>query len=318
MANVERVAAADPMRRREAAARQPALPAARKVLTGDGPFLWLLPLVVILLFIGIYPFVYNVWNSFREFDPMSGTIEWVGWANWAELVQDGRVRGALQITFSYLAIALVVQFVLGLAIAVLFNSGPRLGWLWQALMILPLVVPPTVAALMFNLLENSEYGTISWLLYKIGLLSPSEPLIGGTGRHALWGVLLPEIWQWTPFFVLILLAGLKALPTDPLEAAQVDGAGPIRQFFDITLPMLRPMIAVAVLFRLVDLLKVFDYVFVMTGGGPGTRTEVLSFYAYQQSFTYIRWGYGSTLGLFILVLAILLANLYARLFKVHW
>jgi multiple sugar transport system permease protein len=318
MANVDRVAGVERARGRDAGVLRPALPLSRKILGWDHPALWLAPLVLILLFIGIYPFLYNIFNSFREFDPMTGDVEPVGWANWSQLLRDGRVRGALQITAQYVAVALAIEFVLGLAIAVLLNAGPRLAGLWQSMMILPLVVPPTIAALMFGLLENSEYGTISWIAEGLGLVSDAEPLIGGTGEHALWGVLLPEIWQWTPFFVLILLAGLKALPTEPLEAAEVDGAGRWQKFWDITLPMLRPMIAVAVLFRLVDLLKVFDYVFVMTSGGPGTRTEVLSFYAYQQSFAYIKWGYGSVLGLVILALAILLANVYLRVFKVEW
>ncbi|MER3484632.1 MAG: sugar ABC transporter permease, partial [Chloroflexota bacterium] len=161
-------------------------------------------------------------------------------------------------------------------------------------------------------------GPLQWLLEGLGLVDKQEPLLGGTGRYALAAVLIPEIWQWTPFFVLILLAGLKALPVDPLEAAQVDGAGAWRQFWDITLPMLRPMIAVAVLFRVVDLIKVFDYIFVLTSGGPGTRTEVLSFYAYQRSFVTIEWGYGSVLGIVILILAIVVANVYVRVFKVAW
>ena len=118
--------------------------------------------------------------------------------------------------------------------------------------------------------------------------------------------------------MIILLAGLKALPTEPLEASQVDGANAWQTFWNVTLPMLRPMIAIAVLFRLVDLLKVFDYIFVLTSGGPGTRTEVISFYAYQRSFTTIEWGYGSVLGILILVLAIVIANLFVRVFKVAW
>jgi multiple sugar transport system permease protein len=185
-------------------------------------------------------------------------------------------------------------------------------------MILPMVVPPTVAAVMFKVLENADYGALAYYLQRIGITDKVEPLLGGTGRFALPAVLIPDIWQWTPFFVLILLAGLKALPTEPLEASQVDGATSWQSYWFVTLPMLRPMIAVAVLFRLVDLLKVFDYVFVLTSGGPGTRTEVISFYAYQRSFTTIEWGYGSVLGLLILVLAIVLSNLFVRVFRVAW
>jgi len=318
MANVDRAATVD----RRAAGRgsvvAPALGLTRRFLSSDRPWLWLAPIVLLLLFIGIYPLVYNVWNSFREFNPMLGRVEDVGFENWARLLTDTRAREALGTTAVYVSAALLIEFALGLGIAVLFNAGPWGSGLWQSLLILPMVVPPTVAAVMFKVLENADYGALAYYLQSWGITDRVEPLLGGTGRYAIPAVLIPDIWQWTPFFVLILLAGLKALPTDPLEASRVDGASAWQTFWHVTLPMLRPMIAVAVLFRLVDLLKVFDYVYVMTSGGPGTRTEVLSYYAYQRSFTTIEWGYGSVLGIVILLLAIVVANVYVRLFKVEW
>ena len=318
MADAGPAAQLDSARARGSAIWRPVVPAARRVLSWERPWPWLLPVVLLLLLIGVYPLVYNLYNSFREFDPVYGAYENVAWENWRRLLTDDRVRGALWTTARYVGIALLVEFVLGLAIAVLLNSGPWGAGLWQAMLILPMVVPPTVAAVMYRVLENADYGAISWLTYQLDLMDKTEPLLGGTGKYAMAAVLLPDIWQWTPFFVLILLAGLKALPSEPLEAAQVDGATSWQTFWTITLPMLRPMIAVAVLFRLVDLLKVFDYIFVLTSGGPGTRTEVISFYAYQRSFTTIEWGYGSVLGLLIFVLAIMVASLFVRVFKVGW
>lgn len=316
MANVDRAA-------RPAVAAQGQVAAwvvapTRRLLTSEHPFLWLLPIVALLLFIGIFPLLYNVWNSFREFNPMSGRVEPVGLENWQRLLTDVRAFEALRTTAVYVSAALLIEFVLGLAIAVLLDSGPWLAGLWQSMLILPMVVPPTVAAVMFKVLENPDNGALSYYLQAWGITSKGEPLLGGTGRYAIPAVLIPDVWQWTPFFVLVLLAGLKALPSEPLEASQVDGASRWQTFWHVTLPMLRPMIAIAVLFRLVDLLKVFDYIYVMTSGGPGTRTEVLSFYAYQRSFTTIEWGYGSVLGLVILVLAIVVANVYFRLFRVQW
>ena len=318
MANVDRAAGVGPAAARRGSAAAPAIGLTRRFLTSDHPWLWLLPIVALLLVIGIYPLLYNIWNSFREFNPMLGRVEPVGWENWARLFTDARAREALGTTAVYVSAALAIEFVLGLAIAVLFNAGPWAAGLWQSLLILPMVVPPTVAGVMFRVLENPDFGALAYYLQQIGITDKVEPLLGGTGRYAIPAVLIPDIWQWTPFFVLILLAGLKALPTEPIEASQVDGAGAWQTFWHVTLPMLRPMIAIAVLFRLVDLLKVFDYIFVMTSGGPGTRTEVLSFYAYQRSFTTIEWGYGSVLGIAILVLAIVVANIYVRVFKVEW
>ena len=318
MANVDRAARVGPttVDRGAVVARPRGIN--RRSISSDRPWLWLAPIVVLLLFIGIYPLVYNLWNSFREFNPMLGRVEPVGFENWARLVTDVRVREALGTTAVYVSAALLIEFVLGLGIAVLFNAGPWASGLWQSLLILPMVVPPTVAAVMFKVLENADYGALAYYLQSWGITDKVEPLLGGTGRYAMPAVLIPDIWQWTPFFVLILLAGLKALPTDPLEASRVDGASAWQTFWHVTLPMLRPMIAIAVLFRLVDLLKVFDYIYVMTSGGPGTRTEVLSFYAYQRSFTTIEWGYGSVLGIVILLLAIVVANVYVRVFKVEW
>ena len=318
MANVDRAARVGPVAARREASAAPMPGLSRRFISSDRPWLWLAPIVVLLLFIGIYPLVYNLWNSFREFNPMLGKVEPVGFENWARLFTDVRVREALGTTAVYVSAALLIEFVLGLGIAVLFNAGPWASGLWQSLLILPMVVPPTVAAVMFKVLENADYGALAYYLQSWGITDKVEPLLGGTGRFAMPAVLIPDIWQWTPFFVLILLAGLKALPTDPLEASRVDGASAWQTFWHVTLPMLRPMIAIAVLFRLVDLLKVFDYIYVMTAGGPGTRTEVLSFYAYQRSFTTIEWGYGSVLGIVILLLAIVVANVYVRVFKVEW
>ncbi len=318
MANAERAVGGGAAVTSRGAVATPATRFGRRFLTSDRPWLWLAPIVVLLLAIGIYPLIYNIINAFREYNPMTGQIEPVGWENWARLFGDGRALNALRVTTTYVIAALVIEFALGLGIALLFNGGPWASGLWQALLILPMVVPPTVAAVMFSVLENPDNGALFWAIERLGLIGKTEPLLGGTGRYAMIGVLIPEVWQWTPFFVLILLAGLKALPTEPLEASQVDGATPWQSFLHVTLPMLRPMIAVAVLFRLVDLLKVFDYIKVMTDGGPGIKTSVLSHYAYQRSFETIEWGYGSVLGIAILVLAIVVANVYVRVFKVEW
>ena len=323
MTNADRAATFEGRREPHPAQARESGRGSRRFLSFDRAWVWLLPVVLLLLAIGVYPFVYNIWNSFREFNPMTGRIEPVGLENWQRLVSEivapsGRVRGALWTTAVYVVSALDIEFLLGLAIAVLLNSGIWLAGLWQALLILPMVVPPTVAAVMFKVLENPDYGALAYYLQQAGITDKVEPLLGGTGKYALQAVLIPDIWQWTPFFVLILLAGLKAIPHEPLEASQVDGASAWQTFWNVTLPMLRPMIAVAVLFRLVDLLKVFDYIFVLTSGGPGTRTEVISFYAYQRSFTTIEWGYGSVLGLLIFVLAIGVANVFVRVFKVDW
>ncbi|MFN3334155.1 MAG: carbohydrate ABC transporter permease, partial [Caldilinea sp.] len=156
-----------------------------------------------------------------------------------------------------------------------------------------------------------------WILYGAGIINKQEPLLGGSGQNALFGVLLADIWQWTPFCILILLAGLKSLPIEPLEAAEVDGANAWQKFWQVKLPLLRNVLAIVILFRIIDLYRVFDYIYVMTSGGPGQRTETISYYAYQ-TYVFINWGYTATLGVAILIVIWVSAFLYTRLFHVEW
>jgi multiple sugar transport system permease protein len=283
----------------------------------ESPWIWMLPAVLLLVIYSIYPLVFNIITSFQEFDPMTHSFEWVGLKNWLYIFQDERTYNALKITFTYMIIALSIEMVLGMAIALLFDSKIYLKGLWQTLIILPMVVPPAVAGLMFRLFEHSDFGVASWVLYGVGIFQRAEPLLGGTGKWALVGVLLPDIWQWTPFCILIFLAGLKAIPTEPLEAAEVDGASGWQKFWLVKLPLMRNVVAIVVLFRVIDLFRLFDYIYMMTMGGPGNRTETISFYAYR-SYSFVEWGHTAVIALVILVIIWVSTNLYIRFFHVEW
>jgi multiple sugar transport system permease protein len=158
---------------------------------------------------------------------------------------------------------------------------------------------------------------LTYALSALGLLDQSTPILA-TSSTALAGVLLVEIWQWTPFMVLIFMAGLRALPSEPYEAAMIVGASAWQTFRRLTLPMMSKVIAVAVLLRGIDLFRVFDYVFVMTSGGPGTATYSMSYYAWQQTFSFTNWGYGATISLVSLFIVIAMANIFISVFKVRW
>ena len=292
--------------------------AKRGIFSLERPFIWLLPALFLLLSATVFPLFYNLYHSFFRFDLLRRGFVPIGWGNWAELIQDPRIHNSLWVTFKYTVIALTLELVLGMLIALLLDCEPWGLPVLSTLIILPMVVPPAVTGLMFQLIEHSEFGILSWVLYGLGLLHPSEPLLGGTGKHALTGVLIADIWQWTPFMVLILLAGLKALPSEPLEAAVVDGANPWQRFWFIIIPLLRPVIAVAVLVRLIDLYRVFDYIYIMTAGGPGRATEVLSYYTYTQAFGFTKWGYAATMGVFILILINIIALVGSKILKVEW
>ena len=285
-------------------------------LTSEHPFPWLLPVIAMLTVFGVYPLLYAISMSLYQRNRIKRIDEFVGLKNWAKAFGDDRVWNAFQVTMTYTASALLVELALGLAIAMLLDTDRRGYGVLRGLMTLPLVVPPAVAGMMFLLMEDGSFGVMSFYLYQLGLLSPQNPILA-TGSTALMGVLLADIWQWTPFMVLIMLAGLRALPKEPFEAAAIDGANSWQMFRRLTLPMLSKVMAVAVLIRGVDLFRIFDYVYVMTSGGPGTVTETMSAYA-GRIFMTGNFPYAATLALLTLLVVLIVANIAIRIFKVKF
>jgi multiple sugar transport system permease protein len=291
----------------------------RKFWSGENPLFWLAPAVVFLALYSVFPLIFNLITSFHEFS--NSRREWVflGGRNWVELfTDDPRFINALGVTFTYVASALVIQLILGMLIALLLDAKPWGSGLMQTLIILPMVVAPAVAGLMGRLMMHSSFGVISFYTYQFGLLQESEPLMGGRGTYALIAVLLVDIWQWTPFFVLIILAGLKGMPNEVLEAAEVDGANWFQRLTRVKIPLLFGVITVAILFRLVDLFKIFDYIAIMTAGGPAGRTESVSYYSFVNTFAQVKWGYGATIGVVIMAMGWFAAWLYQKIFRLKW
>lgn len=289
----------------------------RRAAISDSPWPWLAPLVAILLVFTVYPLLYNIWLSFHEFLPRKRTLAFVGLDNWKQIWSDSRFWGSLAVTFAYFFIALILEIALGMAIALLLDAElPGFGVL-RAVLSMTLVIPPAIAGMMFLLMEDPQFGVLTWALNSLGLLDKTQPILA-TSSTALAGVLVAEVWQWTPFMVLIFMAGLRSLPAEPYEAAMIDGASAFQMFRRLTLPMMSRVIAVAILLRGIDLFRVFDYVFTMTSGGPGTATYSLSLYAWQQTFSFLKWGYGATISLVSLVIVMVLANLFIRFFKIRW
>jgi multiple sugar transport system permease protein len=295
------------------------MPTARlkRFAISESPIPWLAPLVALLLVFTIYPLFYNIWLSFHEFAAMKRKLVFVGFDNWVQLFHDDRFWVSLGVTFTYFAIALVIELILGLAIALLLDAElPGFGAA-RAMLTMTLVIPPAIVGMMFLLMQDPQFGVLTWMLDAVGVLPKGTPILS-TSSLALVGVLVAEIWQWTPFMVLIFLAGLRALPPEPYEAAMIDGASAWQMFRRLTLPMMSRVIAVAILLRGIDLFRAFDYIFTMTSGGPGEATYALSYYAWQSTFTNLKWGYGATLSLVTLVIIMVFANVFIRVFKVRW
>jgi multiple sugar transport system permease protein len=288
-----------------------------RFLRSEHPFPWLAPITAMLLIFGVYPLCYALWLSLHKRNPATRISLFDPAHNWLKIFTDDRMWGAIGHTYLYTAVAIVIELILGLLIALLLDSDRKGYGILRALMTLPLVVPPAVTGMMFLLMLDGSFGVLSRGLYAAGLLSPDHPILASSGT-ALAGILLTDIWQWTPFMTLIMMAGLRALPKDPYEAAAIDGATGVQTFFKLTLPMLSKIIAIAVLIRGVDLFRIYDYVKVMTEGGPGTATETLTAYAGTIYFKNADFPYASTIALMTLILVVVTSSLFIRIFKVKF
>jgi multiple sugar transport system permease protein len=198
-----------------------------------------------------------------------------------------------------------VEFVLGFAIALLLYSQIQKRRVILTLMLVPMMLAPVAVGLMWKLLLQGEFGMLTHYLRAAGLLAQNTSMLGDPNL-ALPAIMAIDVWQWTPFVTLIMLAGLLSLPRDPFEAALMDGAGRVRIFFDITLPLLRPIIALVILLRSIDAFKEFDKIFILTGGGPGNATELLSIYAYRINFKNWDLGYGAVCAFMIYLVVLIL------------
>lgn len=265
--------------------------AANQRLTG----LMLAPALLVLLLLSLYPLLYSLRISLRTTnDPW--TLE-----HYARLLSDRMFGVALVQTLAYTAGALVLELGLGLVLALVVHrelSGRR--WI-RALLLLPMLLPPVVVAVIWRLIYNPNFGLLNGTFQQLGA-DTSGWMWLASQQTALVSVILVDVWEWTPFMFLLLLAGLESLPVEPYEAARMDGASGWQTFRDATWPLLKPTVLVAILLRLLDLLRVFDQIFILTEGGPGFATETASLYIYRNAFRFFNFGYAAALSFALLVL----------------
>jgi len=276
---------------------------------------FILPVVVILLTITIFPLLYSLIISFFNLRLISiGGPTFAGISNYAEIIfRDERFWGSLYNTFSIAIPALVMEGVIGLLFALLLNRDIKGRRIITVLLILPIMIPPITTGLIWRMLYHEKYGAINGFLHLMGINTMYTWL--STPGLAKFAVILTDVWQWTPFVMMILLAGLQSIPSEAYEAAKVDGASSLQAFIHITLPLLKFSILVAILLRLIDLVKLFDIIFVLTRGGPGGTTETISIYTYLVSFKAFRKGYGAALSYLLLVITIAFSMVFIRLIR---
>jgi multiple sugar transport system permease protein len=280
---------------------------------GDRRFGWAMvaPSLLVILLIGLFPLVYTAIVSFQGISLIEEDTSFQGLANYARLLEDERLWGALGQTFLILALALPIELGLGLAMALLFLDRLPGRALLVALLVLPVVISPIIAGATWRLLFDNRYGPInqivSWLAGEpVTILWTVDP------TFVYPAILLAEVWQWTPFMFLLLLAALSEVDTALLEAARLDGAGFLQTLTLVMLPAIWPVMAIAVLIRGLDLFRLFDVVWALTKGGPGTMTETISIYAYVMGFQQFETSYAAAMAFLIILILSVIVTLVLR------
>jgi multiple sugar transport system permease protein len=267
-------------------------------------------LSLILLVLGT-PLVYGVLLSLSSFTLLNPTLEpFVGTENFQSLLVDPYFWHSLRISVQYGAATVIGAFVLGLIVAVLLTRVTRLKAVYFAILAVPVALSPVGSGLIWHMLLQSDRGVVNQLLRLAGLPAPDWL---GDPNLALWTLVFVELWSQVAFVVLILSAGLAALPKLPYEAAETDGAGRRQRFWYLTLPMLRPVAAIAILIQMIHATRSYDLVYVLTRGGPDMGTDLLSIYAYRQAFLGLSISDGATASFVLLMLVLVLAVILFRL-----
>jgi multiple sugar transport system permease protein len=240
----------------------------------------------------------------------------IGLENFNQILKDPRVLYTLVITLIFTVISVFCELILGLALALIMNKAMKGRGLIRTISLIPWAIPTSVAALMWSYLYNGSSGIIANMISSIGLINaPTELLL--TANGALGAIIVADIWKTTPYMALLLLAGLQVIPNTLYESSSLDGANKLMQFRHITLPLLKPSILVALLFRTLDAFRVFDLIYVLTGGGPGGTTESISIYAYKVMFAQTRFGYGSAMILIMAIAVGIISFAYIKLLDVQ-
>jgi multiple sugar transport system permease protein len=276
--------------------------------TGDA-FLFNAPLILFALAFILVPVAGTVLTSlYRDVTFLPDAF--AGLAHYKRLFTDIHFRQAVRFTFLFVAVSVTVELILGLFFAVLLHESLPGRRLLHAVVLIPWAIPIAVSARVWELIYNYDFGLLNFLVLKTGLAE--EPVNWlGSAPGAFFAVVLSDVWKTTPFIAIILLAGLSAIPADLYRQARIDGTTFVQRFFYITLPQLRPVIAVALLFRTIDAVRIFDLVYVLTGGGPGGSTTSLSLYAYSYYLSG-DFGYGSAVSVCVFVCAVAFSILYVR------
>ena len=255
--------------------------------------------MTVLVAILFYPLAYSLWLSFYNYYLPVPRKSFVGLDNFRYVLEDAAFWEALSVTARFTGAAVALELVAGIAVALLLDSRIPCRRFVNTVVLLPMTITPAVAGLLMRWMFESNWGLVNYFLSLVGIRGP-----GWTGdpAWALWSLVLADAWQNTPFVIVVLYAGLQSIPVEPLEAAMVDGATRTQTLTHVIFPFLRPLVLFVLIIRSMDAFRIFDLVFVMTGGGPGTTTQTVTFYNYVMAFRLLRMGRASALGVITLLI----------------
>ena len=298
-------------------ARATPAPVARKIKgLSDRAIAWLFvgPTILLLLAINIFPLLWTINLSFTNFkaNRLNRAVEYIGLRNYQRILSDSDIWLSMQATAHFLFWTLCLQILLGFALAWLINKKFRGNDLWTTIIVLPMMLSPAVVGNFWTFLYQPQIGLFNYIIAFFTGADPSSFEMLGSVRLAPWAIIIVDTWMWTPFVMLICLAGLRSIPAYIYEAAEIDRASKLRQFFTITIPMVLPFLMLAVLFRGIENFKMFDLVVQLTGGGPGSTTEMASINLKREAFEKWRTGYSSAFAVILFVTVFGLASIYVK------
>ncbi|WP_172292429.1 carbohydrate ABC transporter permease [Pseudoruegeria sp. HB172150] len=300
---------------RAAAATPPNI--ARRVRgLSDRAIAWIFvaPSIFLLLAVNIFPLIWTIRLSFTNYrvNRPNAEVEWVGLRNYQRILTDEDIWETMQATAHFLFWTIALQVVIGFALAWLINKKFRGDNFWTTIIVLPMMLSPAVVGNFWTFLYQPQIGLFNYVVGFFSGTDPSSFSMIGEVSLAPWAIVIVDTWMWTPFVMLICLAGLRSIPTSIYEAAECDRASPWRQFWTITVPMVLPFLMLAVLFRGIENFKMFDLVVQLTGGGPGSTTELTSINLKREAFEKWRTGYASAYAIILFVTVFGLASIYVK------
>ncbi len=277
-------------------------------------WIFIAPTIALLLAINIFPLLWTIYLSFTDYraNRLNREVEWVGTRNYERVLNDADIWHTLQVTAHFVCWTIVLQVLIGFTLAWLINRNFKGHGFWTTVIVLPMMLSPAVVGNFWTFLYQPQIGLFNYVVAFFTGVGPSSFSMIGSVELAPWAIIIVDTWMWTPFVMLICLAGLRSIPEYLYEAAEVDRASSWRQFWTITLPMVLPFLMLAVLFRGIENFKMFDLVVELTSGGPGSVTELASINLKREAFEKWRTGYASAFAIILFVTVFGLASIYVK------